>query len=277
MKVLHSISPYEFKGLSTQELRERILVEKVFAENEILFSYTHDERFVLGGICPTTSELSLPVYKEICQDYFLQTREMGIINIGGPGSIVADGGVFELDFEEGLYLGCETKEVVFKSNDPAKPAKFYAVSCLAFKKYPNTKICGDLISLNPCGSQEACSYRIVKKYVYKDGPVKSNQLVMGINSVQPGNVWNTIPTHIHERRTETFMYYKIPEDQMYVELFGDPKESRHIVIHNEQAITSAAWQFHMGVGTCHYDFIFAMAGENKTFEDVDIVPLNSIQ
>lgn len=277
MEKKYSISPYELKTLSTKELRERLLIEKVFAPGEILFTYTFDERYIMGGIMPTYEELRLLPEKEISQEYFLKTREMGIINIGGPGCVRADGEEFQIGFEEGIYLGCETREVCFASQDPEHPAKFYAISTLAFKKYPNKKICGDLISINPCGSQEACSKRIVKKYIYENGPVESNQLVMGINSVQPGNVWNTIPTHTHERRAECFMYYNIPENDMYVLLFGDPEESRHLIIHNEQAITSAPWQFHMGVGTWHYDFIFGMAGENKCFSDVDSFDLKRIR
>lgn len=276
MDIKYSISPSELKTMNTEQIRGQILVPKVFEPGKALLTYSFDERFILGGICPLDRPVFLESADEIRQDYFLQTREMGVINIGGPGSITADGEVFRLNYEDGAYLGCETKEVAFSSDDPQAPAKFYVTSLLAFKKNPNCVILKDSAQLNPCGSQEGASSRIVKKYIYKGGPVKSNQLQMGINSVQPGNVWNTLPTHSHKRRVECFMYYNMPKDAFYIEVFGEPKESRHVIIRNEQAIVSAAWQMHFGVGTTHYDFIWAMGGENQDFPDMDVVPMEEI-
>lgn len=277
MEIKYSVSPNELKHLSTGQIRDQILITKVFESGKALFTYSFDERFILGGICPTDSEIILESQDEIRQDYFLKTREMGIINIGGPGCIKADNETFELDYEDGAYIGCETKKVSFSSKDSVHPAKFYATSLLAFKKYPNCKIPKNTISLNPCGDQSGASKRIVKKYIYKGGPVLSNQLQMGINSIQPGNVWNTLPTHSHKRRVECFMYYNLPADAFYIEIFGDPKESRHLVIRNEQAMVSAAWQMHFGVGTTHYDFIWAMGGENQDFPDMDTIAMCEVE
>lgn len=277
MEIKYSISPYELKTLSTKEMRDRILIEKIFAEDQALLTYTFDERFIIGGVMPVNKKIRLEPADEIRQEYFLKTREMGVINIGGKGKITADGENFELGFEDGMYIGCETKDVEFESVDKAEPAKFYVVSLLAYKKYPTMVIRRDEAQLNPCGSQEGASTRIVKKYIYEGGPVQSNQLQMGINSVQPGNVWNTLPTHSHKRRVECFMYYNLPKDDFYVEFIGEPKETRHIVIRNEQAIASAAWQIHFGVGTHCYDFIFAMGGENKDFPDMDVVPMTEVE
>ena len=277
MEIKYSISPTELKTMTTQQMREQILIPKVFQPGKAVLTYSFDERFILGGICPLAAPIQLEPADEIRQDYFLQTREMGVINIGGPGAITADGETFQLAHEDGAYLGCETKSVSFTSADPADPAKFYVTSLLAFRKYPNCKIPADSVNLNPCGSQDGASSRIVKKYIYKGGPVKSNQLQMGINAVQPGNVWNTLPTHSHKRRVECFMYYNLPKDAFYIEIIGEPKESRHVVIRNEQAIVSAAWQMHFGVGTTHYDFIWAMGGENQEFPDMDVVPMEDVE
>ena len=277
MDIKYSISPTELKTMDTAQIREQILIPGVFEPGKVLLTYSFDERFILGGICPLDKPLALEPADEIRQEYFLQTREMGVINIGGPGAITADGETFHLDHEDGAYLGCETKEAAFTSDDPQNPAKFYVTSLLAFKKYPNCLIPKDSAQLNPCGSQEGASSRIVKKYIYKGGPVQSNQLQMGINSVQPGNVWNTLPTHSHKRRVECFMYYNMPADAFYIEVFGEPRESRHVVIRNEQAIVSAAWQMHFGVGTTHYDFIWAMGGENQDFPDMDVIPMEEVQ
>ena len=277
MQIKYSISPSELKTMTTSRLREQLLIPKVFEPGEALLTYSFDERFILGGICPLERPIRLEPADEIRQPTFLQTREMGVINIGGPGAITADGEVFSLDTEDGAYLGCGTEEVAFASLDPANPAKFYVTSLLAFQKYPNCKIGKDSVQLNPCGSQEGASARIVKKYIYKGGPVQSNQLQMGINAVQPGNVWNTLPTHSHKRRVECFMYYHLPQDAFYIEILGEPQESRHLVIRNEQAVVSAAWQMHFGVGTTHYDFIWAMGGENQDFPDMDVVPMGEIE
>lgn len=277
MDIKYSISPSEFKTMTTHEMRKQILIPKVFELGKVILTYSFDERFILGGICPLDTPLKLDSADEIRQEYFLKTREMGVINIGGPGSITADSETFHLSYEDGAYLGCETKDVYFTSDNPAYPAKFYLTSLLAFKKYPNCKIPKETVNLNPCGSQSGASSRIVKKYIYKGGPVPSNQLQMGINSVQPGNVWNTLPTHSHKRRVECFMYYNMPKDAFYVEILGEPKESRHIVIRNEQAIVSAAWQMHFGVGTTHYDFIWAMGGENQDFPDMDTIPMEEVE
>ncbi len=276
MEIKYSISPFELKTLTTEQIRDRILIGRVFAPNKAKLTYSFDERFILGGIMPVDGPIALEPVEEIRQEYFLQTREMGVINIGGPGRIVADGTEMDLDFEDGAYIGCETKNVVFSSKNAENPAKFYITSLLAFKKYPTCLIKAKDAQFNPCGNQETASTRIVKKYIYKGGPVESNQLQMGINSVQPGNVWNTIPTHSHKRRVECFMYYGLPEDAFYIEVIGDPKESRHVVIRNEEAIVSAAWQMHFGVGTTNYDFIWAMGGENKDFPDMDVIPMKEV-
>lgn len=277
MDMKFSISPFELRTLSTAEMRERILIEKVFEPNCAKLTYSFDERFILGGIMPVDRAVALEPDDTIRQEYFLKTRELGMINIGGPGKVTADGETFAIGFEDGMYIGCGTKDVVFTSDDPANPAKFYITSLLAFCKYPSCRISREDAQINPCGNQEGASKRIVKKYIYKGGPVASNQLQMGINSVQPGNVWNTIPTHSHCRRVECFMYYNLPQDAFYVEFIGEAKETRHLIIRNEQAIVSAAWQLHFGVGTTSYDFIWAMGGENQDFPDMDVVPMQELE
>ena len=191
MEIKYSISPFELKTLTTEQIRDRILIKTVFAPDEAVLTYSFDERFILGGIMPVRNEIRLEPQDEIRQEYFLQTREMGVINIGGKGKIVADGQVMEMDFEDGAYIGCRTKDVVFSSEDPERPAKFYVTSLLSFEKHPTVHIPAKEAQFNPCGNQATASTRIVKKYIYKGGPVESDQLQMGINSVQPGNVWNT--------------------------------------------------------------------------------------
>lgn len=276
MDIKYSISPYELPTLSTQQLRDRILIEKVFEPDRAVLTYSFDDRIILGGVCPVHTTIALEPADEIRRDYFLQTRELGLINIGGAGTVTADGEAFTIGHEEGMYIGCGTREVTFASLDPAEPAKFYLTSVLAFQKYPTVKITADMVAVSPCGDTRGASQRVVKKYIHPDG-VRSCQLLMGINSVQPGSVWNTMPTHSHYRRTECFMYYGLPEDAFYVEFIGNKEESRHIILHNEQAIVSAAWQMHFGVGTCNYDFIWAMAGENQVFPDMDVIAMEEIR
>jgi len=275
MELKYSISPFELKKLSTKEMRDRVLIEEVFVEDQITLTYSFDERFILGGAMPLKKALKLEPADEIRMEYFLKTRELGIINIGGAGMITVDGEKYQIAHEEGMYIGCESKDVTFESAGANEPSKFYMTSVLAHKKYPTVKITKDMLAVVRVGSKDAASDRIVSKYIHKDG-VKSCQLQMGTNSVQPGNVWNTLPTHSHKRRVECFMYYNMAPEDFYVEFIGEKDETRHVILRNEQAIVSAAWQIHFGVGTKNYDFIWAMGGENQDFSDMDVVPMSEV-
>ncbi len=264
----YSNHPDDSKHYDTETLREKYLIEKVFVEDDIALTYSHQDRMIAGGAMPVNKELSLGSMKELGTEYFLERREMGVINVGGKGTIVLDGKEYALGFKDGIYIGMGTKDIVFKSDDKSNPAKFYINSCPAHKTYPTVYITKDMAVHRPLGTQENMNKRVVNQYV-NPAVCESCQLAMGMTELAVGNSWNTMPSHTHERRMEVYFYFELEGDNVVFHMMGQPKETRHIVMHNEQAVISPSWSIHSGVATSNYTFIWGMCGENQTYDDMD--------
>ncbi len=276
LDIRHPVHPEDSKFYTTEDLRERYLIETVFVADEVNLTYSHFDRIVAGGVMPIEKALKLEGGKEFGSDYFLERRELGVINIGGKGKITLDGKEYILNPRDGLYVGTGTKEVVFESDDKANPAKFYINSCPAHTTYPTVHIDITKAKKVPCGSAEECNLRVINQYIHPE-VMQSCQLSMGLTELQPGSVWNTMPCHTHERRMEVYFYFDMDENSVVFHLMGEPDETRHIVMHNEQAVISPSWSIHSGCGTKNYTFIWGMCGENQTFTDMDDVPMNELK
>jgi 4-deoxy-L-threo-5-hexosulose-uronate ketol-isomerase len=276
MDVRYPVHARNFKRMTTDELRNDFLVDDLFKEDEIKLVYSHIDRIVVGSAVPKTKELKIEVDKEIGANYFLERREMGIINIGGSGQVIVDGKEYSLDSAEGLYLGKGSKEISFTSENEKNPANFYFNSTPAHKKYPDKKIALSDIQAEHLGEAEKCNLRDLYKYIHPEG-VQSCQLVMGMTKIKENNNWNTMPCHTHDRRMEVYFYFDIAADNVLFHLFGEPDETRHIVVRNKEAVISPSYSIHSGVGTRNYSFIWGMAGENQTFTDMDHVPMDVLK
>jgi len=276
LDIRYNNHPQDSKYYDTQTLRERYLIEKVFENDEMLFTYSHHDRIIAGGIYPVKKELILPVTKDLGTDFFMERRELGTINVGGPGYIKLDGTKYAMAEKDGIYIGLGVKEVVFGSNNPANPAKFYINSSPAHMKYPTVHIPFKSANPNKLGSMKTLNERTIYQYVHP-AVCESCQLVMGMTILSEGSVWNTMPCHTHDRRMEVYFYFNMEEDTRVFHLMGEPKETRHLVIKNEQAIISPSWSIHSGVGTSAYTFIWGMCGENKTFGDMDFVKMSELE
>lgn len=276
LDVRYANHPKDSKHYTTEELRKHYLVEKVFIEDEVNLVYSHVDRVIAGGITPAKKSLKLEGCKELGSEYFLERRELGVINIGGNGKISIDGIVYEVKGREGLYVGMGAKELIFTSDDEKNPAKFYVNSSPAHKTYPTVMI--DLEKANKVhlGDLENSNKRTIYQYVHP-AVCESCQLVMGMTMLEPNNMWNTMPCHTHERRMEVYLYFDMNEETKVFHLMGEPSETRHIVVSNEQAVISPSWSIHSGVGTKNYTFIWGMAGENQTFTDMDHVAMNDLK
>lgn len=268
--IRYGSSPRDAKSYDTNRLREEYHISNLFTKDEINLTYSHIDRVIAGSAFPVEEALPLTASKELGVDYFLAGREMGIINIGGKGTIVADGEVYDMDKQDGLYLGRENRDVTFTSLDPESPAKFYIVSAPAHTKYPNVKI--NIKDARPVtlGTPEELNQRTIYQYVHPN-VCQSCQLVMGMTLLKEGSVWNTMPCHTHDRRMEVYFYFDMAPEAMVFHMMGEPTETRHIIMRNEEAVISPSWSIHSGVGTQRYTFIWGMAGENKEFTDMDHV------
>jgi len=276
MKIRNAFNPEYARSLTTEYLRQEFLIGGLFIPGDIKLVYSHFDRIIVGGICPRMP-LSIQVSREIIgSDYLLERREVGIINIGSRGTVNVDGKEYVLDRKDGLYVGMGTRDIQFSSENPKELAKFYLNCATAHKTYPTEKI--ELSQIEPIhlGSTEEANKRILYKYIHPDG-IKSCQLVMGLTTLEPGNVWNTMPCHTHVRRMEVYLYFDIKEDAVVFHLLGEPTETRHIVVRNEEAVISPSWSIHSGVGTRSYTFIWGMVGENQTFADMDEVPIKALK
>ncbi len=285
--VRYSNHPDDSKNYDTKTLREKYLIEKLFEADEILLTYSHQDRIIAGGAMPVKKSLSLGTFKELATDYFLERRELGVINIGGSGYITLDGKKYEIGFKEGLYVGMGTKQVEFASVDPKKPAKFYINSCPAHKTYPTVKIVKP-VEGKPApegtrycvqrhlGTLEGINKRTINQFIIGD-VCESCQLAMGMTELAEGSAWNTLPSHTHERRMEVYMYFELPESEAVIHLMGQPQETRHIIMHNEQAVISPSWSIHSGVGTHNYTFIWGMCGENQAYDDMDNIATKDLK
>ena len=276
MRTRYANNPRDSKRYDTEELRENYLVEDIFKDDQIELVYSHVDRIIFGGIKPVYKELKLEAGKEMGVDYFLERRELGIINIGGKAIVTIDGTEYELKEKDGLYVGKGNKEVSFKSVNPEEPAKLYVNSVPAHKEYETVKI--DIEKANPVrlGDNKTLNKRTIYQYVHPN-VCESCQLLMGLTMLEPGNAWNTLPCHTHERRMEVYFYFDMDEDTRVFHLMGEPTETRHLVVKNEECVISPSWSIHSGVGTSNYTFIWGMCGENKTFDDMDNIPMDVLR
>jgi 4-deoxy-L-threo-5-hexosulose-uronate ketol-isomerase len=276
MKSRYESSPREVERMNTKELRENFLIQNLFISNEITLTYTHYDRMITGGASPQNSPLKLTTPGDLKSVFFLERRELGIINIGGAGKVIADGKVFNIEKLGCVYLGKGTKEVEFSSNEKSNTAKFFLLSSPAHHTFPNTSFTKEEALPVTLGAPETSNRRTIYKYIHNDG-IMSCQLVMGLTVLDSGSVWNTMPAHTHDRRSEIYCYFDIAENQGVMHFMGKPDETRHLWVQNQEVIISPPWSIHAGSGTSNYSFIWAMAGENKDFTDMDHVPLNSLK
>ena len=268
--------PNDSKKYDTSQLREHYMVEEIFSDDKVELTYSHVDRIIFGGIKPVNESLKLEAGKSMGVDYFLERREMGVINVGGEGIVSIDGEEFALNNKDGLYIGKGNKDIIFKSSNPKNPAKFYINSVPAHKEYKTVKI--EIEKANPVkmGDNSTLNKRTIYQYVHPN-VCESCQLLMGLTILEPGSVWNTMPCHTHERRMEVYFYFDMEEDTRVIHLMGEPTETRHLIVKNEQAIISPSWSIHSGVGTSNYTFIWGMCGENQTFTDMDHISMDTLR
>lgn len=277
MKFLHAVHPRDFRRYDTEQIREQFLLEGLTAPGEQRAVYTHYDRMIIGAAVPTTAPLVLENDPELRAGYFLERREIGIVHIGGGAGIVeADGQRYRLEKLDCLYLGMGTRAVRFEAEDAEAPARFVYFSAPAHQAYPARLLRPAEALPAELGSAATGNHRVINKYIHADG-IQSCQLVLGITNFKPGSLWNTMPPHTHGRRMEAYFYFDLPEDQRVVHLMGEPQETRHLFVRNEEGIVSPPWSIHSGVGTAAYSFIWAMAGENKAFTDMDAAPLAELR
>ena len=256
----------EAATLNTQQLRDTFLVTDLFVPGQVQGVFTGLDRLVVGGITPT-KPLELPNHRETGRAFFLEQRELGAINVGGPGSVKADGKTFKLDRKDCVYVPVGTKKVVFESAEAKTPAKFYFLSCPAHSVHPAAMMKPKDAAPVPLGAQDSANKRTIFKYIHQGG-IKSCQLVMGFTTLDEGNVWNSFPPHTHNRRTEIYFYFDLG-DKVMAHFMGEPQQTRHLFLHNEEVVLSPSWSIHCGCGTGSYSFIWGMAGENQVFDDMD--------
>ncbi|MFC1528666.1 5-dehydro-4-deoxy-D-glucuronate isomerase [Candidatus Latescibacterota bacterium] len=276
MEVRYAPDPIRFERMNTSELRKEMLVDNLFKPGEIILLYSDVDRAIIGSATPTEKGLKLVAGEELKAEYFAQRREIGVINIGGDGSITVDNETYSLVKFEALYIGRGSKVIEFKSAKADNPAKFYILSYPAHTSYPTTHITIEAAEPVTLGSSKECNERTIYKYVHPGG-VKSCQLVMGCTLMKEGSVWNTMPAHTHERRSEIYMYFDLDEAASVFKFIGKPDETRHIVVKNGQAVISPSWSIHSGAGTTNYSFIWAMGGENQDFGDMDHIAVMDLK
>ncbi|MBR2312697.1 MAG: 5-dehydro-4-deoxy-D-glucuronate isomerase [Clostridia bacterium] len=268
MEVRQPANAKDAKFYTTERLREEFHICGLFTNDNVKMVYSHIDRIITAGVMPVTKPLALEAGKELAAEYFLQRREMGCINVGGKGTVTVDGVAYEMNPRDGMYIGMGNKEITFESADPADPAKFYVSSCPAHASYPIVKIDISKAKKVPCGSAEECNKRVINQYIHPE-VIKSCQLTMGLTQLEPGSNWNTMPCHTHDRRMEVYFYLDMGENDVVFHMMGEPTETRHIIMHNEEAVISPSWSIHSGVGTRAYSFIWSMCGENQEFTDMD--------
>lgn len=276
MDVRYVADPIRFQKMSSNEIRESFLVEKLFRPGEIYLLYCEVDRAIIGSAVPGKKKLTLSAAKELATDYFCERRELGVLNIGGAGQVEVDGQVFNLQTKDGLYIGRGSREILFSSEQSENPAAFYLLSFPAHASYPTRPAKLAEAEAVQLGSAEAANRRTIYKYIHPRG-IPSCQLVMGFTVLAPGSVWNTMPPHTHERRMEVYLYFDMADEVRVFHLMGTAEETRHIVIANRQAVISPSWSLHSGVGTGAYTFCWGMGGENQTFEDMDAVAIDQIK
>ncbi|HVW97031.1 MAG TPA: 5-dehydro-4-deoxy-D-glucuronate isomerase [Mucilaginibacter sp.] len=276
MKVLHSVHPADFKKYDTDLIRERFLIDNTVQPDEINLVYTHYDRMIVGTAHPVNKTLPLGNYPNLRAEFFLERREMGIINVAGDGVITADGKSYDLNKFDCLYVGRGVKEISFSSKDSSNAAVFYILSAPAHTAWPTTFMGLDAAAKVKAGSAAAANQRTINKYIHADG-IKSCQLVMGLTILEPGCIWNTMPAHVHDRRMEAYFYFDLPIGQKIVHYMGEGHETRHIMMNNYDAVVSPPWSIHSGCGTSNYNFIWGMAGENIDYTDMDAISVSDLR
>ena len=280
MEVRPGANPNDVKNYDTDRLRHDFLIQDVFVPGEIKTIYSQIDRIIVGSATPAGKALKLTAGDELRAAYFLERREMGVINIGGKGTITLDGVKYDFDYKDGIYIGMGTKEVIFESADAENPAKFYFNSAPAHKTYPTVFINPekDILPENKkeLGCLENANHRTIRKYILP-GQVGSCQLEMGMTALEPGSVWNTMPCHTHDRRMEVYLYFEVPENDVVFHYMGEPTQTRHIVMRNEEAVISPSWSIHSASATHAYTFIWGMVGENQDFDDMDDVDMKDLR
>ena len=272
----YNYHPEDFKNYDTERIRKEFLVEKVMDPGNIRLVYSIIERYIVGGAVPVEKELKLESFEPLKANYFCERREVGVINVAGPGIIVVDGVEYKMEFKDAIYIGKGSKEIIFKSDNPTNPAHFYINSAPAHKEYPIKHVTlGDANFLH-LGSLETSNERDINQLLI-NGVVETCQLQMGMTELKTGSVWNTMPPHLHSRRNEVYFYFNVPEDQAVCHFMGQPQETRHIWMHNEQAVISPNWSIHSAAGTSNYFFIWGMAGENLDYTDMDAIDLKDLK
>lgn len=269
MEVRYAVHPEDVKSYGTDRIRKEFLVEKVMIPGEINLVYSFYDRYIVGGVVPVSKPIKLETYDELKADFFLQRRELGLINVGGEATVTADGKVYSLKYKEALYLGQGVKDVVFESLDANTPAHLYINSAPAHKALPSRHITLKDANVLQLGSLQTSNERQINQLLVKE-VVETCQLQMGMTELKPGSVWNTMPAHTHNRRMEAYFYFEVPENQAICHFMGQPDETRHIWMKNEQAVLSPAWSIHSAAGTSNYIFVWGMAGENLDYTDMDI-------
>jgi len=268
--------PDDAKSYDTSRLRKEFLIENVMIDGEIHLTYSQYDRYIVGGAVPKSAALKLDTIDPLKSEYFCERRELGIINVGGKGFITVDGNRYNLDFKEALYVGRGNKEVIFESENPNEAAHFYINSAPAHKEYPTKKVTIQDAEVVEAGSAEESNARRINKLLV-NSVVQTCQLQMGLTELKSGSVWNTMPAHTHSRRMEAYFYFQVPGEQAICHFMGDPKETRHIWMQNEQAVLSPTWSIHSAAGTSNYCFIWGMAGENLNYGDMEIVKPNQLR
>jgi len=277
MEIKNATAANWIPGASTAQLRDAYLLDSLFATGELRSVYAHEDRMVVGAAVPAGSPLKLEAAGPVRAEYFLQRRELGVVKVGGgPGTVVADGTHHVLEHRDCLYLGQGMRSVEFVSADPSSPARFYFVSTPAYRPCPAQKIAIAGIEPITLGSAADANHRLLYKCIH-EGTVDACQLVMGVTVLQPGSIWNTMPPHLHDRRSEVYLYFDLAAEARVIHLMGEPAETRHLIMRNEEAVISPRWSIHAGAGTGSYAFCWAMGGENRTYDDIDRVPLADLR
>ncbi len=280
MDIRYSCNQRDFKRYTTEEVRDEFLIENLYVADEVTAVYSHVDRMVTLGCMPVKETVSIDkgidIWHNFGTQYFLERREIGIFNIGGNGTVKADGVEYQMGYKDCLYITMGTKEVLFSSQDPEKPAKFYMVSAPAHRAYETKLIKIQDAAKKPLGAMETSNKRVINQFIHPD-VLKTCQLSMGMTVLEPGSVWNTMPAHTHERRMEVYMYFEVPENNVVFHMMGEGNQTRHIVMQNEQAVISPSWSIHAGAGTSNYTFIWAMGGENQAFDDMDVIPTTELR